>query len=150
MPRIVSFMLVLGGAVLLAGLMLPRSQDRPGFAPEAGPSLLPGNAVVGRSALSHGGPGTPPKERRSLFRVGQEVELAGDEGNGAVVLVDSAPFLPNGERAVKIVVPPGTVGLIRAVEQVGEEPAQRRPYYQVALKDGRVGWLPEASLRRRH
>ncbi len=110
-----------------------------GSSPTGGPAASA--KMVGKSALSHGGPalgGDPasPSRPSTLFLVGQTVIV----DQPVVVSPSASPAKP---RALPI----GTEVIISAMSENGPN-GSREPQYEIRSSDGATGWVPERALRR--
>jgi hypothetical protein len=150
MPSLFHLMVGLGGTALAVGatvLWLHEPQQSPTL-PDSSSSRM-----VGKSALSHGGPSRSPTAAGSFspaFQTGQKVIVASEEYTSRTVNLlpsppDSATSTP--ASGVTRTLPGGTVVIVSAMHVTERVPGRTERYYEVTLADGGKGWLSERVLR---
>ena len=150
MPSLFHLMLGLGGTALAIGSTVVWLRE-PQQAPMLPDTFTSSSRMVGRSALSHGGPSSSPAAAGSFspaFQIGQRVIVAPEGYDSRTVNLlpsppDSATSIPGATRAL----PGGTVVSVRAMQVTERVPGRMERYYEVTLADGGKGWLSERVLR---
>ncbi|MBA2253013.1 MAG: hypothetical protein H0W13_09980 [Nitrospirales bacterium] len=154
MPSFFHLMVGLGGTALAVGatvLWLHESQQPPTL-PD---TFTSSSRMVGKSALSHGGP-SPTSSRTAagsfspVFQIGQKVIVVSEEyASRTVSLLPSPPDSATSTPAsgVTRTLPGGTVVSVSGMRVTEQVPGRTEPYYEVTLADGGKGWLSERVLR---
>ena len=152
MPSLFHLMVGLGGTALAVGATVLWLRE-PQQAPTLPDTFTSSSKMVGRSALSHGGPSSSPTAAGSFspaFEIGQRVIVAPEEYDSRTVnLLPSPPdsaTSPPASGATRAL-PGGTVVSVSATQITERVPGRMERYYEVTLADGRKGWLSERVLR---
>lgn len=154
MPSLFHLMVGLGGtalAVCATVLWLQKPQQ-----PTAPLHTFPSSSrMVGKSALSHGGPSPTNSSTASgsfspAFQIGQKVIVAFEEyPSPTVSLLPSPPDAATSSPAsgVTRTLPGGTEVIVSGMRVTERVPGRTEQYYEVTLADGGKGWLSERVLR---
>lgn len=160
MARLKHILLMISGAVAVAGalalILSERSLRTSSPSPtDAGSTIIPAK-MVGRSTLSHGGPGPtrPLALPEAGFRIGQKVVVVSDSPDSSekkeIPLLDSLPDAHSSGTASpsRRGVRPGTEVVIKAKADARRGAAGKRElFYEITAPDGLTGWIAEQSLR---
>ena len=152
MPSFFHLMVGLGGTALAVGATVLWLQE-PQQAPTLPDTFTASSRMVGKSALSHGGPSSSPTAAGSFspaFQIGQKVIVASEEYTSRTVsLLPSPPNSATSTLAsgVTQTLPGGTVAIVSAMHVTERVPGRTERYYEVTLADGGKGWLSEGVLR---
>ena len=154
MPSWFHLMVGLGGTALAVGATVLWLHE-PQQAPALPNTLTSSSRMVGRSALSHGGPSLadhPPATGSfsPAFQIGQKVIVASEDYASRTVSVlssppDSATSTPPSD--VRRTLRDGTVVTVSGMRLIESVPGRTDRYYEVTLADGGMGWLSERVLR---
>lgn len=153
MPSFFHLTIGLGGTALALGAMALWLHEPP-------PSSLSGNytsspmpRIVGKSALSHGGPAPNSRMPTGLsparFQLGQKLIVAASDNVTHITLLRAPEDLARSSSPVGETrrVLPGTVAIVSGMPAIAPAPSRTEPYYEVTLSDGGKGWLSERVLR---
>ncbi len=149
-----------GAIVLLLGIVAIWQTDwkQPIGVQQRSTGIAPSN-MIGTSALSHGGAAPIRNEITAVRGMPSGTPIAQlmivqpsshDASQGLPPIELLAMPGPRATTSKGPPVPPGTeVVVMDAVDVAGADPDGVESYVEVRLPDGRIGWLPEASLRPR-
>jgi hypothetical protein len=152
MPSLFHLMIGLGVTALAIGATVLWLRE-PQQAPTLPDTLTSSSRMVGRSALSHGGPSSSSTATGSFspaFHIGQRVIIASEEYDSRTVnLLPSPPDLATSTPASGATrsLRGGTVASVSATQVTERVPGRLERYYEVTLADGDKGWLSERVLR---
>lgn len=149
-----------GAIVLLVGILVIWQTDwnQPIAVQQRSTGIAPRN-MIGTSALSHGGSAPIRDEITAVRGMSSGTPIAQpmivqpsshDASQGLSPIALLARPSPTATTSKGPPVPPGTeVVVMDAVDVPGADPDEVERYVEVRLPDGRIGWLPEASLHPR-
>lgn len=153
MPSFFHLMIGLGATALVVGAMALWLHEPQPSSLSGDFTSFPTPRTVGKSALSHGGPG--PNSRMSAglspahFQLGQKLIVAASDNISHITLLHAPEDLAKSSATVGETrhVLPGTVVVVSGMQAIAPVPNRTEPYYEVTLSDGGKGWLPERVLR---
>ena len=152
MPSFFHLMVGLGGTALVGGAMALWLHEPQPLSLSGDFTSSPTPRMVGKSALSHGGP--TPDSRMSTgpspaqFQLGQKLIVTAADNISITLLpapeARAGSSLPIGETRRVL---SGTVVVVSGMQPIAPMPSQIEQYYEVTIPNRGKGWLPERVLR---